>query len=54
LLYTDKAFRLEERRKVKSAAYYERKKATRRALATAQKDAKIDKNVKNELAKYGY
>jgi large subunit ribosomal protein L13Ae len=46
--------RLEERRKVKSAAYYERKKAVRRQLATAKKDANVDKDVKNELAKYGY
>ncbi len=47
-------FRLEERRKVKSAAYYERKKAVRRTLATAKKDANVDENVKKELAKYGY
>jgi hypothetical protein len=31
--------RLEERRKVKSAAYYARKKAARRNLAEAQKKA---------------
>jgi large subunit ribosomal protein L13Ae len=51
---TDSASRLEERRKVKSAAYYERKKAARRNLATAKKEANVDKNVKKELAKYGY
>jgi large subunit ribosomal protein L13Ae len=54
LLYIDSIFRLEERRKVKSAAYYERKKAVRRTLATAKKEANVDKNLKEELAKYGY
>jgi large subunit ribosomal protein L13Ae len=54
LFYTDRLNRLEERRKVKSAAYYERKKTARRALATAKKDANVDKKVKSELAKYGY
>ena len=47
------ACRLEERRKVKSAAYYERKKAARRQLAEATKTA-VDENTKKELAKYGY
>lgn len=47
-------FRLEERRKVKSAAYYERKKAVRRTLAMANKEANVDENIKKELAKYGY
>jgi large subunit ribosomal protein L13Ae len=47
------ACRLEERRKVKGAAYYERKKAARRQLAEATKTA-VDKNTKKELAKYGY
>ena len=46
--------RLEERRKVKGAAYYERKKAARRQLADAQKTAKVDDKVKTELASYGY
>lgn len=54
LPHTYLVFRLEERRKVKSAAYYERKKAVRRTLATAKKDANVDENVKKELAKYGY
>jgi hypothetical protein len=54
LLCTDFASRLEERRKVKSAAYYERKKAVRRTLATAKKEANVDESVKEELAKYGY
>lgn len=53
-LCTDFVSRLEERRKVKSAAYYERKKAVRRTLATAKKEANVDESVKKELAKYGY
>ena len=47
-------YRLEERRKVKSAAYYERKKAARKHLAEAQKSASVDDKVKSELAKLGY
>lgn len=50
---TDKVHRLEERRKVKGAAYYERKKAARRQLAEAQKSSG-DQKTKDELAKYGY
>lgn len=46
--------RLEERRKVKGAAYYERKKAARRQLSEAQKDAKVDERTKTQLAQYGY
>ena len=46
--------RLEERRKVKSAAYYERKKIARKQLADAKKAAKVDDNVKTQLAQYGY
>jgi hypothetical protein len=46
--------RLEERRKVKGAAYYERKKAARRQLAEAQKTAKVDGNVQSQLAEFGY
>lgn len=46
--------RLEERRKVKSVAYYERKKAARRQLAEATKSGSVDENTKKELAKYGY
>lgn len=51
--YQDVVARLEERRKVKSAAYYERKKAARRQLAEATKTG-VDENIKKELAKYGY
>lgn len=46
--------RLEERRKVKGAAYYERKKAAKRQLSEAQKNAKVDEDIKLQLAKYGY
>ena len=46
--------RLEERRKVKGAAYYERKKAARRQLSEAQKNASVDEEVKSQLAKFGY
>lgn len=47
-------FRLEERRKVKGSAYYERKKAARRQLAQAQKTANVDQKTKTQLAEYGY
>lgn len=47
-------YRLEERRKVKGTAYYERKKAARRQLADAQKSAKVDEKTKTQLAEYGY
>jgi len=46
--------RLEERRKVKGAAYYERKKAMRRQLSEAQKNAGVDEKVKKQLAELGY
>jgi large subunit ribosomal protein L13Ae len=46
--------RLEERRKVKGAAYYERKKAARRQLAQAKNDANVDSKIKTQLAEYGY
>ena len=46
--------RLEERRKVKGAAYYERKKAARRQLSEAQKNAKVDDKTKAQLAEFGY
>jgi large subunit ribosomal protein L13Ae len=52
--HTNFTCRLEERRKVKGAAYYERKKAARRQLAEATKRAGVDENTKKELAKYGY
>jgi large subunit ribosomal protein L13Ae len=46
--------RLEERRKVKGAAYYARKKAARKHLADAQKSAKVDSKTKQQLAELGY
>jgi hypothetical protein len=46
--------RLEERRKVKGAAYYERKKAARRQLSEAQTDAKVDEKTRAQLTEYGY
>ncbi|GAB7353066.1 hypothetical protein MBLNU459_g3615t1 [Dothideomycetes sp. NU459] len=52
--YQDVVARLEERRKVKGAAYYERKKAARRQLAEAQKTAKVDDKTKQQLAAMGY
>ncbi|KAL6713352.1 60S ribosomal protein L16A [Lecanora helva] len=52
--YQDVVARLEERRKVKGAAYYERKKAARRQLSEAQKNANVDQKVKSQLAEYGF
>ncbi|KAK7631644.1 60S ribosomal protein L16-B [Phyllosticta citricarpa] len=52
--YQDVVARLEERRKVKSAAYYERKKALRKQLSDAKKTAKVDDKIKTQLAEYGY
>ncbi|KAE8391286.1 AMP dependent synthetase and ligase [Aspergillus alliaceus] len=48
--YQDVVARLEERRKVKSSAYYERKKAARRQLVQAQKSAGVSDQTKNQLA----
>lgn len=48
------SYRLEERRKVKSKAYYERKKAARRNLAKAEQSASVDSKTKSQLAQYGY
>lgn len=47
-------YRLEERRKVKGAAYYARKKTARRNLSEAKKTAKVDTKVKEALAGLGY
>lgn len=46
--------RLEDRRKVKSNAYYERKKQVRRQMGQAQKKATVPDSVKQQLADYGY
>lgn len=48
------AYRLEERRKVKGLAYYERKQAARKSLADAKTNANIDEKTKTQLAAYGY
>jgi large subunit ribosomal protein L13Ae len=45
---------LEERRKVKGAAYYERKKAARRQMAEAKKTAKVDDKTQEHLTSLGY
>lgn len=47
-------YRLEERRKAKGAAYYERKKAAQRQLTEAKKTAKVDEKTTQKLASYGY
>jgi len=52
--YQDVVARLEERRKVKGAAYYERKRAFRRQLAEAQRTATVAQKTKTQLAEYGY
>lgn len=52
--YQDVVSRLEERRKAKGAAYYERKKAVRRQLAEAQNTRNIDEKIRSQLAEYGY
>jgi len=52
--YQDVVARLEERRKAKSAAYYERKKKTRAQIGQASKAAKHDSKTTKQLAEYGY
>ncbi|RKF64134.1 60S ribosomal protein L16 [Erysiphe neolycopersici] len=52
--YQDVVARLEERRKVKGAAYYARKKALRNKLSEAQKNAGVDEKIVKQLADYGY
>jgi large subunit ribosomal protein L13Ae len=54
LILTIHFYRLEERRKVKSKAYYERKKAARRNLAKAEQGANVDSKTKSQLAQLGY
>lgn len=50
---TDNLCRLEERRKVKGAAYYERKRKIIRAQAEAKKTAGSEEQ-KKQLAELGY
>ncbi|KAI9684212.1 MAG: 60S ribosomal protein L16B [Trizodia sp. TS-e1964] len=52
--YQDVVARLEERRKVKGAAYYARKKTAIKHLAEAQQSAKVDQKTKQQLAEFGY
>ena len=47
-------YRLEERRKVKGQAYYERKKAARKMLADAKKEATVPEKTSKQLEEYGY
>ncbi|KAF8418200.1 60S ribosomal protein L16 [Tirmania nivea] len=51
--YQDVVAKLEEKRKVKSAAYYARKKAIAKQLGEAQKTTKVD-GVDDKLAALGY
>lgn len=50
----DPEHRLEERRKAKSAAYYERKKVAQRQLVDARKNAKVDNKTSQALESLGY
>lgn len=52
--YQDVVARLEERRKVKGKAYYERKRALRASAAKAAKTAKVNPETKKQLAALGY
>ncbi|KAF2150950.1 ribosomal protein L13 [Myriangium duriaei CBS 260.36] len=52
--YQDVVSRLEERRKVKSKAYYDRKKVAQRQLVDAKKNAKVSDDTKKQLAEFGY
>ncbi|TDZ33773.1 60S ribosomal protein L16 [Colletotrichum spinosum] len=52
--YQDVVARLEERRKAKGAAYYERKKVAQRQLTDAKKNAKVDEKTAQALEAYGY
>jgi large subunit ribosomal protein L13Ae len=53
-LLTRPDFRLEERRKAKSLAYYERKKVAARQLTEAKKKAGTKSETAKTLASYGY
>ncbi|KAK1059234.1 60S ribosomal protein L16A [Friedmanniomyces endolithicus] len=52
--YRDVVARLEERRKVKGQAYYERKTAARKMLADAKTNASISDDTRKQLEEYGY
>jgi len=53
-LWLTYSYRLEERRKVKGKAYYERKKALTKQIAESKKSATVDGKTKEQLASYGY
>ncbi|KAI5458492.1 ribosomal protein L16, L13 family [Mariannaea sp. PMI_226] len=52
--YQDVVARLEERRKTKAAAFYERKKIAARQLSEAKKNAGTKEETAKALAAYGY
>ncbi|RDA92918.1 hypothetical protein CP533_3895 [Ophiocordyceps camponoti-saundersi (nom. inval.)] len=52
--YQDVVARLEERRKAKGLAYYERKKVAARQLSDAKKNAATKKETAQALEAYGY
>lgn len=52
--YQDVVARLEERRKVKGAAYHEQKKLAARQLSEAKKTATVDSKTTKALESYGY
>lgn len=52
--YSDVVARLEERRKAKGAAYYERKKVAARQLSEAKKTAAAKSATTKTLATFGY
>lgn len=51
-MLTSVCYRLEERRKVKGQAYYEKKKAVRKIMADAKENASGE--AKEQLEQYGY
>ncbi|KAL1894502.1 60S ribosomal protein L16A [Ceratocystis pirilliformis] len=52
--YQDVVARLEERRKAKGTAYYERKKLAQRQLSEAKKNATVDAKTVSALESFGY
>ncbi|RMX87890.1 hypothetical protein D0868_14904 [Hortaea werneckii] len=52
--YRDIVEKLEERRKVKGQAYYERKRAAQKMLQDAKANANISQETRQQLEQYGY
>ncbi|CAI4212857.1 unnamed protein product [Parascedosporium putredinis] len=52
--YQDVVARLEDRRKAKAAAYYERKKLAQKQLTEAKKGAKVDAKTVKALEAFGH